>query len=462
MSVELLLPAGDFEKLKFAFDFGADAVYAGIPRFSLRARENAFTKQSLIEAVHYTHSIGKKIYVTANVIPHNHKVDPFISYVGRFLNECQPDAWIMSDPGMIMLMQEHFPGQEIHLSVQANTVNYASAKFWEKLGVTRIILSRELSIKEIKVIKDACPNLEIEAFVHGSICIAYSGRCLISNYMSYRDPNQGTCTNSCRWEFKIHEKEAVQPGSDVIQIDRNSGVQSTQHGDDYSYLKGDYYLEETDRPGEYMQIDEDENGTYLMNARDLCGIEYLNELKDAGVVSFKVEGRSKSVYYAASIARAYRNAIEDMEEGKPFDPKHLEDIFSTSNRGFTPGFLMGNPGKNAQKYDNNTADKISHRFSGIIRGYNELTKEIKVEPRNPIHVGMTLQLITKNDTIDFEITSIRKDKDSKMVDVIHGGPHYCWIPYDTAPGEFALLREKLVEFDPNTVGLSKQVFYVNN
>ena len=456
MNTELLMPAGDFEKLKFVFAFGADAVYAGIPRFSLRARENGFTKESLIEAVHYTHSIGKKIYVTANVIPHNHKVDPFIAYVGRFLSACQPDAWIMSDPGMIMLMQEHYPEQEIHLSVQANTVNYASAKFWEKLGVTRIILSRELSIKEIKVIKEACPNLEIEAFVHGSICIAYSGRCLISNYMSYRDPNQGTCTNSCRWEFKIHEKGDAQ-AKDLIQIDTNSEELSTQHGDDYKLLKGDYYLEETDRPGEFLQIDEDENGTYLMNARDLCGIEYLQEMKDAGVVSFKVEGRSKSTYYAASITRAYRKSIDDMNAGRPFNPENLEDVFSTSNRGFTPGFLMGNPGKNAQKFENNRSDKVTHHYTGILRDYNEETKMMKIEPKNPIRPGMALELLTPSDTIEFIVDKVINDKDGKEMEAIHGGPRFCWIPYPKNPGEFVILRERLAEFNVEEIGLSKEV-----
>jgi len=455
MSVpELLLPAGDFDKLKYAFAFGADAVYAGIPRFSLRARENGFKKETLIEAVKYTHSIGKKIYITANVIPHNHKVDPFIDYVGRFLEECQPDAWIMSDPGMIMLMRENFPNQEIHLSVQANTVNYASAKFWETLGVTRIILSRELSIKEIATIKESCPNLEIEAFVHGAICIAYSGRCLISNYMSYRDPNQGTCTNSCRWEFKIHEKSEAQ-SENLIQIDRESEAEVTQHGDNYHYLKGDYYLEETERPGEFLQIDEDENGTYLMNARDLCGIEYLQEMKDAGVCSFKVEGRSKSIYYAASTARAYRRAIDDMEAGKPFNPAHMEDVFATSNRGYTPGFLMGNPGKFAQKFESNLSEETTHVYAGRILKYNPETKMMLIEPKNKIEVGMNLELITPTETHVFKVTHIITDKKKKEVDAAHGGGVHCWVPFENDPGEFALLRERLAEFDPEKVGFSR-------
>ena len=211
---ELLLPAGDFEKMQFAFAFGADAVYLGVPRYSLRARENGFKKNEMVyEAIEYAHRLGKKVYVTANILPHNHKVQPFENYVDRFLQHCQPDAWIMSDPGMIMYMRDKHPEQEIHLSVQANTVNYATAKFWQKVGIKRIILSRELSIKEMIKIKEHCPDLELEAFVHGSICIAYSGRCLISNYMSHRDPNQGTCTNSYRWEYKIYKKEEMPPAA---------------------------------------------------------------------------------------------------------------------------------------------------------------------------------------------------------------------------------------------------------
>jgi len=185
------MPAGDFEKMKYAFAYGADAVYMGIPMFSLRARENGFKRDMVIEAIHYAHNLGKKIYITANILPHNHKVAPFAKYIDQLLEQVQPDAWIMADPGMIMLMRENHPEQEIHLSVQANTVNYATAKFWEKAGIKRIILSRELSIKEIKTIHEYCPDIELEAFVHGAICIAYSGRCLISNYMSYRDSQPG-------------------------------------------------------------------------------------------------------------------------------------------------------------------------------------------------------------------------------------------------------------------------------
>lgn len=454
-SLELLLPAGDFEKMQYAFAFGADAVYLGIPRYSLRARENGFKKkEQVFEAIKYAHERRKKVYVTANILPHNHKVQPFMNYVDEFLQNCQPDAWIMSDPGMIMYMREQHPEQEIHLSVQANTVNYAAAKFWEKNGVKRIILSRELSIKEMINIKEHCPDLELEAFVHGSICIAYSGRCLISNYMSHRDPNQGTCSNSCRWEYKMYKKDEVQPAAMQKQLPMYEPA-LTQHGDPYYPLQGDYYLEETERPGEYMQIDEDENGTYLMNARDLCAIEYLQELRDAGIVSFKVEGRSKSVYYAALISRAYRRAIDDLEAGRPFNPEHLRDVFATANKGFIAGFLHGNPGKSAQKYDNTKSEIQAYRFSGIVRGYDAANKLMQVEPRNPIHTGQKLELCTGEKDVEITVGRII-DAKGKELEQIHGGLHTCWIPYDKNPGEFSILREQVNEFDPANVELSME------
>jgi len=453
--IELLMPAGDFDKMKFAFEFGADAVYLGIPRFSLRARENGFVKGAEIEAVRYAHELGKKAYMTANIIPHNRKVEPFIKYVGRTLEQCRPDAWIMADPGIIMQMKEKYPEQKIHLSVQANTVNYAAARFWQEIGVSRVILSRELSIKEISQIRDYCPGLELEVFLHGSICIAYSGRCLISNYMSYRDSNQGTCAHSCRWKYKIYKKEQVQPPN-WRRGANSEEIALTQHGDEYMPLRGDYYLAESERPGEFMQIDEDENGTYLMNSRDLCAIEYLDALRDAGVNSFKVEGRSKSIYYAALIARTYRRAIDDMYAGRIFNPEHMRDIFATANRGLISGFLTGNPGRSAQNFDRAKPENSPFQFSGIVRGYDEAAKMLKVEPKNPIHVDMTLELLTKDNTIPFTVDSIINQK-NMHVDSIHGGLHYCWIPYPDNPGEFALLREKLHDFNPEKIQLSRDI-----
>lgn len=447
-TVELLMPAGSFQKMKYAFAYGADAVYLGVPSFSLRARENGFKKREMVvEAVNYAHSLGKKVYVTANILPHNHKIETFIKFIDKFLQECQPDAWIMSDPGLIMLMRNKYPQQTIHLSVQANVVNYATAQFWQKLGIKRIILSRELSIREMQIIHQHCPNLELEAFVHGSICVAYSGRCLISNYMSYRDANQGTCSNSCRWQYKIFKKEDIQPKI-WCQEDPLKMTNVTQHGDLYVPLKDDYYLEESERPGEYMPIDEDEHGTYLMNARDLCGIEYLKELCEAGVGSFKVEGRSKSVYYVAMITRAYRRAIDDMRDGKPFNEEYLEDIFATSNRGLTVGFLKGNPGYNAQNFEDGRSQNSSYRFSGILIDYDEKNKYMQIETRNPIHKGMVLEIISPQGSKNFEVKMLFNGR-MKEVDNVHGGAGHCFIPYPHNPGAFVLLREKLSQRQDN-------------
>ena len=309
LTPELLMPAGDMEKMKYAFAFGADAVYLGIPRFSLRARENGFKSfEQVAEAVNYAHSLGKKAYVTANIFPHNNKLPSFDKYIAQLLDLCKPDAWIMSDPGLIMLMMEHFPKEIIHISVQANTINYASVKFWQRNGAKRIIVSREIAIKEMKEIHEVCPDMELESFVHGAICMAYSGRCLISNYLSNRDGNQGACTNSCRWQYKVYKKGEVQP--DSCCKEDNPNKTETAQGDEYVPLKDQFYVKESERPDELFELDEDEHGSYLMNSKDLCAIDSLEELYDAGVCSFKVEGRSKSVYYLAMITRAYRGATE--------------------------------------------------------------------------------------------------------------------------------------------------------
>ncbi|MBT3201056.1 MAG: U32 family peptidase [Phycisphaerales bacterium] len=420
---ELLMPAGDFEKMKYALAFGADAVYLGIPRFSLRARENGFKKlDQIVEAIEYAHAIDKKVYLTANILPHNNKVEPCIESIGQTLDRCKPDAWIMSDPGLIMLMREKYPDQVIHISVQANTVNYASAKFWGKMGAGRIILSRELTVREMKEIRAAVPEMELEAFVHGAVCIAYSGRCLISSYLASRDPNQGTCTNSCRWQYKVFKQE--------------------NPDQEYVPLKDEFYIEESERPGELLPIDEDENGTYLMNARDLCVIEHLDELHAAGINSFKVEGRTKSVYYVSMIARAYRHALDNLKAGKSFDPDHLRDIFATSNRSLTTGFIHGNPGRIAQKYDASGSEASSYRFTGVVRDYDPVKKMMKVQPRNPIRKGSSYELCLPDQLRRIVVEDLF-DVKNEPVDEIHGGLHFCWIPVADDPGAFALLREKL-------------------
>ena len=424
-NIELLMPAGNLEKLRFALAFGADAVYLGMPSFSLRARENGFRKlEDVAEAVHYAHGLGKKAYVTANIFPHNSKINPCLKSIGATLKLCQPDAWIMSDPGLIMLMRENHPQAAIHLSVQANTVNHATVTFWQKMGVRRIILSRELNAGEIREIREHCPEVELESFVHGAICIAYSGRCLISSYLVGRDSNQGACTNSCRWPYKVFRKDQPQ--------------------DEHSALTDAFYLEESKRPGAMMPVDEDSNGTYLMNAKDLCLIEHLNALVAAGVHSFKVEGRSKSVYYVAMITRAYRRAIDDLEAGKPFDPQGLREVLATSSRGFTTGFLHGNPGAAALNYDSGLSVSLLYRFTGIVRAYDPVKKLMQIEPRNPICKGGSYELCLPDKDVVLRVDALYDDK-QKPVEAIHGGLHACWVPCNEPPGAFAVLRERLSE-----------------
>jgi putative protease len=358
MKPELLMPAGDMEKLKFAFQYGADAVYAGVPVFSLRARENQFNIESVREAVDYAKKLGKKIYLTVNIFPHNSKL-PALRKAIKPMADLKPDAFIVADPGVIMLFKEIAPEIPLHLSVQANNVNWASARFWHKQGIERIILSREISLPEIREIHENNPGLELEFFVHGSICMAYSGRCLLSSYFTYRDANQGTCAHSCRWEYKVYESK---PKTDFTGGDfAESGLKS---------LNADYYLEDVTRPGNYLQIDEDSHGTYIMNSKDLCLIEYLRELKEAGICSFKVEGRNKTLYYAATVAKVYRQAVDDMEAGLPLNPEYIKELAKTSNRGFIPGFLSHDRMHKAQEYEKNITYQ-THEFIAVVRAIHE-------------------------------------------------------------------------------------------
>lgn len=419
---ELLIPAGDMEKLRYAIAFGADAVYLGIPRFSLRARENGFKDLAQVaEAVEYAHRLGKKVYVTANIFAHNSKVAAFARFVGDVLAVCKPDAWIMADPGLIMLMRDQFPSEIIHISVQSNVINHAAARFWQKVGARRIILSREITMTEMSDIRRACPDLELEVFVHGAICIAYSGRCLISNYLAHRDSNQGLCTNSCRWQYKMTP---------------------TAKRVDTSPSQGEFQLEESERKGTFYPIDEDEHGTYLMNAKDLCAIKCLGELRTAGINSFKVEGRSKTLYYVAMITRAYRRAIDDMVNGKPFDQEGMVDILATSARGYTEGFLHGDPGREAVEYASSHSASGTYRFAGIVRGYDAEKKRLVVEPRNPVRRGCSYELCTPDGNQDILVEELMNEN-GQPVNQIHGGLHSCLIPFPRDPGGFALMREKI-------------------
>jgi len=427
---ELLMPAGDLEKLKFAFAYGADAVYAGVPIYSLRARENGFTKEKIAEGINYAHSLGKKLYLTMNIFAHNNKVSGFLdSFCDMY--DLMPDGFIMSDGGLISQALKLRPNATIHLSTQANTANWASALFWRDLGLKRIILSRELSLKEIAEIHDRVPDIELEAFVHGAICISYSGRCLISNYLNHRDSNQGTCTNSCRWHYKL----GLERGS-IKAVE-----QDLIKDEYYSPLIGDYYIKEEKRESDRFPIDEDEHGTYLMNSKDLCAIEYLKELKEAGVCSFKVEGRTKSIYYLAITTRAYRQAINDLEQNLPFNSENLKELYATSSRTFTSGFLARPPKEYGENFCDGESLPLTHKYAARVIEYDDINQRALVDVRNKISLGDSIEWITPSKTITSTINSIT-DKNGNELSAASGGS-FIWLKAPCKLDNYALLRTKI-------------------
>lgn len=429
---ELLMPAGDFEKLKYAFAYGADAVYAGVPIYSLRARENGFNSETLKRAIDYTHNLGKRIYLTMNIYAHNSKVQRFLDSFCE-MADYTPDGFIMTDAGLIAQALKLRPNTVIHLSTQANVTNWASAAFWRDQGVRRIILSRELAIKEIAKIHELVPDVELEAFVHGAVCIAYSGRCLISNYLNYRDANQGTCTNSCRWKYKLH-------------VERGSLAQDGIVDSAYEPLFGSYYVTEKQRAENnaehaYMEMDEDEHGTYLMNAKDLCAIELLKDLQDAGVVSFKIEGRTKSIYYVSTIARAYRRAIDDFDAGKGFVSEHLAEVATTSNRTLMTGFLLKRPQEYGMNYEDGASQALTHRFVGQIVEY-DLNRGIAwVEFKNKVEAGQVIEWVEPHQTTTSVVNGFIKPN-GEVVYVANGG---CKLGIEVGEirSDFALLRMRI-------------------
>jgi putative protease len=427
---EILAPAGDMLKLKMAFAFGADAVYAGIPKFSLRTREAGFTPDNLAEAIDYTHSIGKKIYLTLNIYPHNLKVDAFLKELDLVV-PMGPDALIMADPGMISVVRERFPDMPVHLSTQANTVNWMTVKFWHDLGVKRVILSRELRLDEIKKMHDEVPGIELETFVHGAICISYSGRCLISNYLHGRDANQGTCTNSCRWEYKL----AYEKGS-LLAVENE---QTTYEYD--SPPPAGFYVKESHRPDDRFPLSEDEHGTYLMNSKDLCAIELIPDIINAGVCSLKIEGRTKSAYYTAITSRAYRRALDDHLAGRPFDPENLRDLMRLSNRTYTSGFYSRNPRQYGENRQDGYSEGLGEPVCGVIQEYDPKSGLAEIEVKNRFLPGDALTLITPDHDTDFILEAIY-DKHESELEAAHGGARNVWVKLPEDPGPFAFLRKK--------------------
>ncbi len=382
---ELLAPAGTLRNMRYAFAYGADAVYAGMPRYSLRVRNNDFMTDNLRIGITEAHAQGRQFFVAANAMPHGAKLETFLRDMAPVI-EMRPDALIMADPGLILLIRERWPEVPIHLSVQANTVNAAGVQFWQNAGISRVILSRELSLDEIAAIRDACPDIELEIFVHGALCIAYSGRCLLSGYFNHRDANQGTCTNACRWDYKIAKEDLDAVAADttipVSQIKRHPAANEM------------YYLEERSRPGEFMPIFEDEHGTYIMNSKDLRAVEHVQRLTQIGIDCLKIEGRTKSHYYTARTTQVYRQAIDDAVAGRAFDPGLMGELENLASRGYTDGFLQRHASDELQAYRRGASVMDKSQFVAEVNTVHTDTGLAELTVKNKFSVGDELELIT--------------------------------------------------------------------
>jgi len=422
--VELLSPAGTLKNMRYAFAYGADAVYAGQPRYSLRVRNNDFLEDNLEKGINEAHNLGKKFFLATNVIPHNTKVKTFIADLEPIV-AMKPDALIMADPGLIMMTREKWPEMPIHLSVQANTVNFATVKFWQSMGVERIILSRELSLDEIEEIRQQCPDIELEVFVHGALCIAYSGRCLLSGYFNHRDPNQGTCTNSCRWKYDTlpaHENAEGDYVLDNAAISMNDISNASCGGAERHPLADKtYFLEEEGRKGELLPIMEDENGTYIMNSKDLRAIEHVQRLVDIGIDCLKIEGRTKSHYYVARTAQTYRQAIDDALAGRDFQPHLIGVLENLANRGYTDGFYQRHHTHEHQNYITGYSKSHKQQFCGEIRSYNEETGIAEIDVKNKFAVGDKVELILPEGNQDIVVESMTDMYDREMQEAAGGG-----------------------------------------
>lgn len=373
---EILAPGGNLTKLKTAIDFGADAVYIGGSKLNLRAFADNFTNEQIAEGVKYAHERGRKVYVTMNVFPHNADLHGLEEYI-EGLAKLNVDAIIVADPSIIVTAKQVAPELEIHLSTQANNVNWRAAKFWYDQGVKRIVLARELSFREIKSIKENLPEeCDLEAFVHGSMCMAYSGRCLISNYMTGRDANRGACSQACRYK---------------------------------------YHLVEEKRPGEYYPVVEDENGTYIMNSKDLCMIEYIPEIVESGIYSLKIEGRMKSEFYVASIVKAYREALDAYWENPAeykFNPKWMEILLKISHRKYHTGFYFGK--SESQVYET-SAYVRDYDIIGTVLSYDEETKVAVIEQRNRVFEGNEVEVLrAKGDFFTVKLDDMYDENDQKI------------------------------------------------
>ena len=456
---ELLCPAGTFKNMQYAFAYGADAVYAGQARYSLRVRNNDFDEENLAKGIAYAHSLGKKFYVVVNIQAHNAKLKTFIEDI-RPVIEMKPDALIMSDAGMIMMVREAFPHQVIHLSVQANAVNWATVKFWQQMGISRVILSRELSLKEIEQIIKEVPDMEIEVFVHGALCMAYSGRCLLSGYINKRDANQGTCTNACRWNYNTYkavenETGDIVPANPEVFVPSQGEISNVNLNgdvvmdDDYVEKPSDevVLIEEQGRKGELMAMYEDEHGTYIMNSKDLRAVELVPDLVNMGVHSLKIEGRTKSHYYVARTAQVYRRAIDDALAGKPFDTGLITALDGLANRGYTEGFLRRHVHSDYQNYEYGSSKTDNQQFVAEVADISD--ERLTLTVKNKLMVGDTIEIMTPQGNVSYTLTEMW-DKKGEAIDGALGSGWVCQIanPFkdmDKDVLKFALVMKSVSE-----------------
>lgn len=404
-NTELLIPAGSLDVLKTAVVYGADAVYIGGEAFGLRAKAHNFSLEDMKEGVEFAHSRGVKVYVTANILAHNDDLDGVEQYFEE-LKSVKPDALIISDPGVFAIAKRVLPEMELHVSTQANNTNYGTYLFWYQQGAKRVVSARELSLKEIREIRARIPeDMEIESFMHGAMCISYSGRCLLSNFFTGRDANQGACTHPCRWKYSI--------------------------------------VEET-RPGEYMPVYENERGTYIFNSKDLCMIEHIPELIDAGIDSFKIEGRMKTALYVATVARTYRKAIDDFKKDPELYRQNMEwykeEIGKCTYREFTTGFYFGKPGADAQIYDNNTYVK-NFTYLGTVENVDE-RGFAKIEQKNKFSVGEMIEIMKPDGrNLQVEVKGIY-DAEGQAQESAPHPKQELYIDLGVAPEEYDILRRQ--------------------
>ncbi len=402
--IELLAPAGNMEKLQMVFHYGADAAYMGGKAFNLRALSSNFDDEDLRQAVEYAHSLGKKAYVTLNIIPHNKELELMPEYV-KYLESINVDGVIVADLGVFMIVKEN-TNLNISVSTQASNTNWKSVEMWKNLGAKRVILAREVSLDEMKTIREKVPDVELEVFVHGAMCISISGRCLLSNYMANRDANRGACAHPCRWKYSLMEEK---------------------------------------RPGEYFPVFEDERGTYIFNSKDLCTIEFIDKILDIGIDSLKIEGRMKGIYYGANAVKIYRNAIDSYLSGEyKYNPKWLEELNTTSNRLFTSGFYIDKPDEKSQNYNTNSSYSQTYQLvAKVIEKKDNNTYVLQI--RNRLFKGEELEVVNPNGApVKFIMPELTDVETREKTDVAH--PNMIMeIQTDTYLEVFDMIRKKLDE-----------------